>query len=95
MISGILSNSGYMLWYMGIEWNFYIAEGKFISWKEGLVNERKIWSMKRRYCLRKEEFVYELSNSGYILWYMGIEWNFYFAEEKFISWKEGLAYFRI
>ena len=27
--------------------------------KEGLVYERKIWSMKRRYCLRKEDFVYE------------------------------------
>ena len=53
-------NLGYMLWCMGIEWNFYFSEGKFISWKEGLVYERKIWSMKRRYCLRKEDFVYEI-----------------------------------
>ena len=52
---------------MGIEWNFYFAEGKFISWKEGLVYERKIWSMKRRYCLRKEDFVYE--KKGFIFVY--------------------------
>ena len=59
-----------------------------------MVYERKIWSVKRRYCLRKEDFVYERKVLAYICNEMNkLRNEFLSTKGRFLSMK-GRFYLR-